>query len=145
MAQYILKRIVFMIPTVFIISVLTFIIIQLPPGDFVSTMVTNSAAQGQNIDAAEWEREREQKRAASPAVAISGVFRKVSDPAFAAITGLVKQALVLGEPDRFFTTPEYREWPLVLLRLDTVDAERLAELVTDAWQMRREVSADRTS
>jgi peptide/nickel transport system permease protein len=53
MAQYILKRIVFMIPTVFIISVLTFIIIQLPPGDFVSTMVANSAAQGQNIDAAE--------------------------------------------------------------------------------------------
>jgi peptide/nickel transport system permease protein len=53
MAQYIAKRIVFMIPTIFIISILTFIIIQLPPGDFVSTMVANSAAQGQNIDAAE--------------------------------------------------------------------------------------------
>jgi peptide/nickel transport system permease protein len=53
MAQYIAKRTVFMIPTVFIISILTFIIIQLPPGDFVSTMVANSAAQGQNIDAAE--------------------------------------------------------------------------------------------
>jgi peptide/nickel transport system permease protein len=53
MAQYILKRIVFMIPTIFIISILTFIIIQLPPGDFVSTMVANSAAQGQTIDAAE--------------------------------------------------------------------------------------------
>ncbi|HVL26231.1 MAG TPA: ABC transporter permease [Thermomicrobiales bacterium] len=53
MAQYIIKRIIFMIPTLFIISILTFIIIQLPPGDFVSTMVANSAAQGQNIDAAE--------------------------------------------------------------------------------------------
>lgn len=53
MAQYIVKRILFMIPTIFIISILTFIIIQLPPGDFVSTMVANSAAQGQNIDAAE--------------------------------------------------------------------------------------------
>ena len=53
MAQYIVKRILFMIPTIFIISILTFIIIQLPPGDFVSTMVANSAAQGQTIDAAE--------------------------------------------------------------------------------------------
>lgn len=47
-----------------------------------------------------------------------------------------KQALLLGEPGTFFTAPEYRGWPLVLLRLAEVDAERLAELVTDAWRMR---------
>jgi hypothetical protein len=47
-----------------------------------------------------------------------------------------KQALVLGEPDVFFTTPGYDDWPLVMLRLDEVDTERLAELVTDAWRMR---------
>ena len=47
-----------------------------------------------------------------------------------------KQALLLGEPQVFFTTPEYRGWPLVLLRLTAVDRERLAELVTDAWRMR---------
>jgi hypothetical protein len=47
-----------------------------------------------------------------------------------------KQALVLGEPDLFFTTPGYDGWPLVMLRLAAVDVERLAELVTDAWQMR---------
>lgn len=47
-----------------------------------------------------------------------------------------KQALVLGEPDLFFTTPAYRESPLVMLRLDAVDADRLRELITDAWQMR---------
>jgi hypothetical protein len=47
-----------------------------------------------------------------------------------------KQALLLGEPDVFFTTPEYDGWPLVLLRLPTIDAERLEELVTDAWRMR---------
>jgi hypothetical protein len=47
-----------------------------------------------------------------------------------------KQALLLGEPQVFFTAPEYRSWPLVLLRLAAVDRERLAELVTDAWRMR---------
>ncbi len=47
-----------------------------------------------------------------------------------------KQALVLGEPDLFFTTPGYDGWPLVMLRLPEVDVVRLAELVTDAWRMR---------
>ena len=47
-----------------------------------------------------------------------------------------KQALLLGEPDIFFTAPEYRHWPLVLLRLAAVDNGRLTELITDAWRMR---------
>lgn len=47
-----------------------------------------------------------------------------------------KQALLLGEPDKFFTAPGYDGWPLVLLRLADVDPGRLAELVTDAWRMR---------
>jgi hypothetical protein len=47
-----------------------------------------------------------------------------------------KQALLLGEPDTFFTTTGYDGWPLVMLRLEHVDVERLAELVTDAWRMR---------
>ncbi len=47
-----------------------------------------------------------------------------------------KQALLLGEPELFFTAPGYDGWPLVLLRLAAVDARRLAELVTDAWRMR---------
>jgi hypothetical protein len=47
-----------------------------------------------------------------------------------------KQALVLGEPDLFFTVPSYNGWPLVMLRLDAVDVGRLEELVTDAWRMR---------
>jgi hypothetical protein len=47
-----------------------------------------------------------------------------------------KQALLLGEPEVFFTTPGYDGWPLVMLRLAQVDIERLTELVTDAWRMR---------
>ena len=47
-----------------------------------------------------------------------------------------KQALVLGEPDLFFTVPSYNGWPLVMLRLPEVDVARLEELITDAWRMR---------
>jgi hypothetical protein len=47
-----------------------------------------------------------------------------------------KQALLLGEPRLFFTTPSYDGWPLVMLRLAEVDLDRLRELVTDAWRMR---------
>ena len=47
-----------------------------------------------------------------------------------------KQALVLGEPQLFFTTPAYDGWPLVMLRLKEVDVKRLRELITDAWKMR---------
>jgi len=47
-----------------------------------------------------------------------------------------KQALLLGEPERFFSTPSYDGLPLVMLRLAKVDVDRLEELVTDAWRMR---------
>jgi hypothetical protein len=47
-----------------------------------------------------------------------------------------KQALLLGEPDLFFTAPGYDGYPLVLLRLANVEVDRLRELVTDAWRMR---------
>jgi hypothetical protein len=47
-----------------------------------------------------------------------------------------KQALLLGEPDVFFTTPSYDGLPLVMLRLAEVKFERLREFVTDAWRMR---------
>jgi hypothetical protein len=47
-----------------------------------------------------------------------------------------KQALLLGEPDLFFTTPGYDGLPLVMLRLAEVKVERLRELLTDAWRMR---------
>src|SRR5689334_24558613 len=47
-----------------------------------------------------------------------------------------KQALLLGEPGLFFTTPGYDGLPLVMLRLPAVGVDRLSELITDAWRMR---------
>jgi hypothetical protein len=43
-----------------------------------------------------------------------------------------KQALLLGERELFFTTPGYDGMPLIMLRLEAVDVDRLGELVTDA-------------
>ena len=48
-----------------------------------------------------------------------------------------KQALLLGEPELFFSAPGYGEVPLVMLRLDVVEVDRLSELITDAWRMRK--------
>jgi hypothetical protein len=47
-----------------------------------------------------------------------------------------KQALLLGEPELFFSTSSYDNMPLVMVRLAEVGTERLGELVLDAWRMR---------
>jgi hypothetical protein len=47
-----------------------------------------------------------------------------------------KQALLLSEPEMFFTTSAYDRLPLVMVRLQATDITRLRELVTDAWHMR---------
>jgi peptide/nickel transport system permease protein len=49
-----------MIPTIFIISIITFVVIQLPPGDFLTTYASQLRSQGDNIqeDAIQNMRER---------------------------------------------------------------------------------------
>jgi len=50
MASFIAHRLVHMVLTLVAISVMTFIIIQLPPGDFVTAMVSELNLQGTTID-----------------------------------------------------------------------------------------------
>ncbi len=52
LSRYIIKRILYMIPTILIISMIAFIIIQLPPGDFVTSLAAGMAQRGQDIDQA---------------------------------------------------------------------------------------------
>jgi hypothetical protein len=47
-----------------------------------------------------------------------------------------REALSRGEPEVFFTTPHYDGYPYVLVRLDVVDRQKLAELLEDAWRIR---------
>lgn len=46
MLAYLLRRVVLLVPTVFAISVIAFIVIQLPPGDYLTTYVSTLASQG---------------------------------------------------------------------------------------------------
>ena len=50
MFAYVIRRLLYMVPTLFAISLVSFLIIQLPPGDYLSTMVANLAAQGDTVD-----------------------------------------------------------------------------------------------
>lgn len=50
MATYIIKRCFLIIPTVTIISLITFVVIELPPGDFLTSYVAALRASGAEID-----------------------------------------------------------------------------------------------
>lgn len=55
MLDFIIKRILIMIPTFIIITIISFVIIELPPGDFLSTYVAELQQGGQYVDQAELE------------------------------------------------------------------------------------------
>ncbi len=46
MLAFIVRRILYMIPTIFLISIVTFIIIQLPPGDYLDTLAADLGEAG---------------------------------------------------------------------------------------------------
>ncbi|RIK54930.1 MAG: ABC transporter permease [Chloroflexi bacterium] len=52
MLRYIVYRILLMIPTLFVISLVSFAIIQLPPGDFLTSYVAGITSRGEEIDEA---------------------------------------------------------------------------------------------
>ncbi len=52
MFQFILRRVLYLIPTLIAISLVMFIIIQLPPGDYLTTLTAAMASQGENVDQA---------------------------------------------------------------------------------------------
>jgi peptide/nickel transport system permease protein len=53
--SYIMRRLLLMVPVLFFISVVSFIIIQLPPGDYLTTLVSQLQAQGDTVDQAQLE------------------------------------------------------------------------------------------
>jgi peptide/nickel transport system permease protein len=50
MARFVLRRLLILIPFLFLISVVSFTVIQLPPGDFVDTYVRNLEVQGGSVN-----------------------------------------------------------------------------------------------
>jgi hypothetical protein len=45
-----------------------------------------------------------------------------------------REALLQMQPSTFTVTPHYEPYPLVLIRLETVDPLELRELITEAWR-----------
>ena len=55
MIRFILYRFLIMVPTVFLISIVAFLVILAPPGDFISSYVAQLEAAGQFVDSAQVE------------------------------------------------------------------------------------------
>lgn len=55
MLEFLTRRILLLFPTVLVISMISFVVIQLPPGDFLTSYVATLQAAGENIDAAQIE------------------------------------------------------------------------------------------
>lgn len=49
MAAYIIRRLIYMIPTIIIISLIAFTVIQLPPGDFLTSYIVQLESQGAQV------------------------------------------------------------------------------------------------
>jgi hypothetical protein len=47
-----------------------------------------------------------------------------------------KEALIASEPGKFFTTPHYDGHALALVRLEELDVDEAAELITESWRLR---------
>ncbi len=50
MARYLVQRLLIMIPTLLAISAIVFVIIQLPPGDYLESYIAELQSQGENVD-----------------------------------------------------------------------------------------------
>ncbi|MBT3399679.1 MAG: ABC transporter permease, partial [Rhodospirillaceae bacterium] len=50
MFRYIVHRLLLMIPTLLAVSAIVFIIIQLPPGDYLETLIAEMASRGEAVD-----------------------------------------------------------------------------------------------
>ncbi|MGF6232905.1 peptide/nickel transport system permease protein [Inquilinus ginsengisoli] len=59
MLRYAIKRLIYMVPTLFGMSIIAFLIIQLPPGDYLTSMIAMMTDSGQNVDPAQVARLRE--------------------------------------------------------------------------------------
>jgi hypothetical protein len=47
-----------------------------------------------------------------------------------------KEAILASNPDVFFTTPHFDGYPAVLIQLEKIEVEDLAELIVEAWLAR---------
>jgi hypothetical protein len=44
-----------------------------------------------------------------------------------------REALIQSDPEKFFITPHYANYPSVLIRLSAIDEDEIADLLEDSW------------
>jgi hypothetical protein len=47
-----------------------------------------------------------------------------------------KEGLLASDPGKFFTTPHYDGYAIVLVDLPAIEVDELTELITDSWRLR---------
>lgn len=47
-----------------------------------------------------------------------------------------KETVLASDPEKFFTTSHYNGYPVVLVDLDSIDVQELAELTRRSWSLR---------
>lgn len=71
--------------------------------------------------------------------------KREADGAFVVRVDRDEKRLILeSNPDVYFETPHYHGYPAVLIRLDRIDRDELAERIEDAWlvQAPKRLAAD---
>jgi hypothetical protein len=49
---------------------------------------------------------------------------------------LEREALMQSDPETFYITPHYQDWPAMLINLERVDPEELRELLIESWRLK---------
>jgi hypothetical protein len=47
-----------------------------------------------------------------------------------------REMLLASDPEKFFTTPHYDGYPVVLVNLPAIDVDELTELIVDSWRIK---------
>lgn len=47
-----------------------------------------------------------------------------------------KEMLLASDPEKFFTTPHYDGYPVILVNLRAIDVDELTELIVDSWRVK---------
>ena len=76
MSRFILQRLFWMFPTLLIISILSFLIIQLPPGDYLTSYLAALEATGETVSQEQAEQLRSQYHLDQP-VLLQYLFWKI--------------------------------------------------------------------
>ena len=74
MFRYLIQRMLIMIPTLLLISLIVFVIIQLPPGDYLESYVAELRSEGEDVDPAKIEFLRQQYGFDKPLIEQYGIW-----------------------------------------------------------------------